>query len=190
MSTLLLHNETPVDLNRDHPSALQWSHAGETQRSVCSPEAEWVGESHSASAGAPGLCCAGHIVQVKLWFGAVQVEGGRQDAVVTREGSEGGLQRSSRSQQMTARSFSGGHGQWVRMLPKQSLNGSVLRGVSERRGSGVSVDIRHVWRRHSSITESSSHAPETQQEKLINTLLDDPCNYIQAYERVAVVYFY
>ena len=139
---------------------LRSSDAGQTQRGVGAPEPEGVGEGHAPARGPPLLGPAGDVVQGELRLRAVQVECGRQDAVVTGHGGEGGLQGPGGPQEVAGGPLDRGHGHAAAVLPEQTTQRRVLRGVPQRRGGGVGVDVRHVRGQQAGVPEGGGHGPE------------------------------
>lgn len=106
------------------------SETAETQRCVGATKPKGVSEGDPWTLRPPGLGRAGNIVQVELWFCAVQVECWGYYSMVAGESGEGRLQSAGSPEQVPRGSLGGGHSQTVSTGLEEPLDGCVFCCVS------------------------------------------------------------
>ena len=130
--------------------------AAEHHRGVLSPEAEGVdqGRPHLGAAGD-----GGHVVQVALRVGVLQVDGGRDNALVDGEHGRQGRQGAGAPQQVPHHGLGRADGHTVGMLPQGPLDGQRLGHVVQGGAGAVGDDVVHLLRLQSGRSQGAAHGP-------------------------------
>jgi len=104
-------------------------------------KAERVAQGGIDCCGAGGV---GHVVQIALRVGRVQIDGGREQSVLDRQDTYGSLDCARAAEQVTELRFAAADGQAVGVLTEDLLDRLCFGNITDRRACTMRVDVVYI----------------------------------------------